>query len=99
MGRLIAYLAIAAAGMGFILLLSGADAETSRASAAHGFLTQPVTYGAWSVGLFMGLALAWLGRFDWRSLPERLALWARVLRRRLWWMICGGVCAGVLLFF
>ena len=99
MGRLYAYLAIGAAGLGFILLLSGADADPSRAGAAHAFLTQPVTYGGWSIGLIMGLALAWVGRFDWRSLPERMALWLRIMRRRLWWMVCGGLFVSVLLFF
>jgi hypothetical protein len=99
MGRLVAYLAVAAAGLGVILLLSGADAETAAPSAVHAFLTQPITYGGWVVGLLMGLALAWLRGFDWRSLPERLALWMRLFRRRLWWMICGGVFASVLLFF
>ncbi|RTL59754.1 MAG: hypothetical protein EKK41_28970 [Hyphomicrobiales bacterium] len=99
MGRLFVYMAIAATALGLVMLMPAADPREAG-EAARSLLPTLMPAGAgWVAGLVTGLGLSWIARFDWRSIPERLALWARLLRHRLWWMVCGGLCAGFLLFF
>ncbi len=99
MGRLFVYLAIIATVIGVVILMPAGDPEQAK-DAVRTVLPNLVPVGAgWIAGLCMGLALAWIGRFDWRSIPERLAIWAQLMRHRVWWMVCGGLFASVLLFF
>lgn len=93
------YLAILAVGIGVVVLLPSGDNEQANAI-ARAVMANALPAGAgWAVGLAMGLGLSWLSRLEWHTIPIRIAAWARNLRHRLWWMVCGGVCAGVLLFF
>lgn len=99
MGRLFVYMAIAATLLGLVMLMPAADPREASEAARNmlpGLL--PVAMG-WVAGLFTGVALSWLSRIDWRSIPEHIAQWVLMLRHRLWWMVCGGACAGFLLFF
>lgn len=99
MSRLVVYLAILAAGIGVVLLLPSGDSEQAG-EVARAVMANAVPAGAgWVVGLAMGLTLSWLSRFDWHTIPARVAAWTRDMRHRIWWMACGGICAGVLLFF
>jgi hypothetical protein len=97
MHRLFGLLALAAAGFGLYLLF-GTDPEPKGAG-AHAIDNAPMSYGVWAVGLLMGLTLAWLAGVEWRTLPERAHLWFRLQRRRLGWMVVGGLFAGILLLF
>ena len=97
MHRLFGLLALTAAGFGLFLLF-GTDPEP-KVSSAQSADTAPIAYGLWAVGLLMGLTLAWLAGVEWSTLPERARVWFRLQRRRLAWVVLGGVCAGVLLLF
>lgn len=101
MGRLFVYLAIVASVLGIVVLMPGPGSDTVEATHSASTLLPALlpVGGGWVVGLMMGIALAWVARMDWRSIPARIALWIRTLRHRVWWMVCGGVCASVLLFF
>ena len=99
MGRLFVYLAIVASMLGVVVLVPGSDTTEASRSANALMPTLLPAGGGWAIGLVMGIALAWVTRFDWRGIPERLALFVRTMRHRVWWMVCGGVCASVLLFF
>jgi hypothetical protein len=98
MHRFFGLLALAAAGLGLYLLLAGPDLEP-RSVGAQALDGAPVAYGVWAVGLMMGLTLAWLAGVDWSTLPARASLWFRLQRRRLGWMVVGGLFAGILLLF
>jgi hypothetical protein len=98
MHRFFGLLALAAAGLGLYLLFAGPDLE-SRTSGAQALDAAGINYGVWALGLVMGLTLAWLAGIDWSTLPERARLWFRLQRRRLGWMVVGGVFAGILLLF
>ncbi|HZT47413.1 MAG TPA: hypothetical protein VFA64_05525 [Hyphomicrobiaceae bacterium] len=97
MHRVFGLLALAAAGLGLFLLLvpdpgpSGGFAQMSEHA--------PVGYGGWALGLLTGLVLAWLARVEWSSLPERIAAWLRLQRRRLALVVLGGLFASILLLF
>jgi hypothetical protein len=95
MHRLFGLLALSAAGLGLYLLI-GPDAGPRGVTARAADDTQ-ISYGVWAVGLLMGLALAWLARVEWSTLPERAHLWFRLQRRRLGWAIVGGFCTAILL--
>ena len=97
MRRMILYVAVAAAGFGIYLLVSGADAGAP--GGAHAAMSLPATYAGWSIGLVMGLLIGWAGRIDWRTLPLRAAFWLRLQRRRLWLVMLGGALATFLLLF
>jgi hypothetical protein len=96
MHRLFGLLAVAAAALGLFLLFAPIP-ETRDAGSSLG--SAPVAYGGWALGLLMGLALAWLAKIDWSTLPERAVAWVRLQRRRLWLAALGGVFAGILLLF
>jgi hypothetical protein len=98
MHRFFGILALAAAALGLYLLLAGPDFEP-RNAAAQALEGPPVAYGVWALGLVMGLTLAWLAGVDWSTLPARTHLWFRLQRRRLGWMVVGGLFAGMLLLF
>jgi hypothetical protein len=98
MHRFFALLALAAAGLGIDLLLDG-PVGSSRVADVGSLDPSPVTYGVWAMGLLMGLALAWLARVQWATLPARATEWVRLQRRRVAWMVLGGVFAGILLLF
>lgn len=99
MGRLFVYMAIAATALGLVMLMPSPDPREASEAARNLLPTLVPAAGGWVAGLITGLALSWLARINWRSIPEHLALWARMLRHRVWWMVCGGLCAGILLFF
>jgi hypothetical protein len=97
MHRVFGFLALAAAGLGLYLLF-GPDpgpADSAAQTSEHA----PVAYGGWALGLLTGLALAWLARVDWSSLPLRVAGWLRLQRRRLALVVLGGLFASILLLF
>jgi hypothetical protein len=97
MHRVFGLLALTAAGLGLFLLF-GPDPGPSgdiAPTADH----NPAGYGGWALGLLTGLMLAWLARIDWSSLPERIAAWLRLQRRRLALALLGGVFASILLLF
>jgi hypothetical protein len=99
MRRLFGLLAMMAAVFGLYLLF-GPDAEPRGAGGAGGSLDPaPVAYSGWALGLLMGLALAWLAGVDWSTLPMRVITWVRRQRRRLWLVLLGGLCAGILVLF
>lgn len=99
MGRLFVYLAIVASVLGVVVLMPGSEPHEASRSASALLPTLLPAGGGWAIGLMMGIALAWFTRLDWRSIPTRIALVIRTMRHRVWWMVCGGVCASVLLFF
>ncbi len=99
MGRLFVYMAIAATAVGFIMLMPAADPREASQAARNLLPSLLPLAAAWAVGLAMGIGLSWIARIDWSRIPEALALWARMLRHRLWWMVWGGLCASFLLFF
>jgi hypothetical protein len=94
MPRCFGLLILAAIVLGLYLLVAP---EGEMLGAAGQALGAPVATSAWAIGLFMGLALAWLAGRDWRNLPSRVMLWVALQRRRLVWMLLGGLCAGVLM--
>jgi hypothetical protein len=96
MHRLFGLLALMAAGLGLYLLF-GPESEPRIGGA--GIESAPIAYSGWALGLVMGLALAWLARIDWSTLPVRIITWVRLQRRRLWWAMLGSVFAGILLLF
>ena len=96
MHRLFGLLAVMAAGLG-VYLLFGVDAAPSGAGKALD--GTPVAYSGWALGLLMGLALAWLASINWSTVPVRVVTWVRLQRRRLWLVLLGGVCAGILVLF
>lgn len=97
MHRFFGLLALTAAGLGLFLLLGpGAEPKSPGSQALD---AAPVAYGVWAMGLLMGLALAWLARVEWSTLPARISAWFRVQRRRLGWALLGSVFAGILLLF
>ena len=103
MGRLFVYLAIVSFALGLFVLMPGGGNGSEPADALRNsgnfFATVLPVGGGWIVGLTMGIAIAWVTRLDWRSIPMRVALFVRTMRHRIWWMVCGGLCASVLLFF
>jgi hypothetical protein len=94
MHRVFGLLVLAAVVLGPYILLMGPQAPVGAREGVQG---APVAYGGWAVGLCMGLVLAWVAGLDWRNLPDRLTQWVTLQRRRLGWMLIGGVCAGILL--
>jgi hypothetical protein len=80
-----------------LYLLFGPDAEPR--GAARSLDPAPVAYSGWALGLLMGLALAWLAGVDWSTLPVRVITWAKFQRRRLWLVLLGGLCTGILVLF
>jgi len=96
MRRLFGLLAMMAAVFGLFLLF-GPDAEPRGAGRALD--PTPVAYSGWALGLLMGLALAWLAGVDWSSLPVRAITWVGLQRRHLWFVLLGGLCAGILVLF
>jgi hypothetical protein len=96
MRRLFGLLALIAAVFGLYLLF-GPDAEPRSASSSLD--PTPVAYSGWALGLLMGLALAWLAGVDWSALPVRVITWTRLQRHRLWLVLLGGLCAGILVLF
>lgn len=97
MHRLFGFLALVAAAFGLYLLF-GTDPEP-RAASPRGSDNAPIAYGVWAVGLLMGLTLAWLAGIEWTTLPVRARLWFQLQRRRIGWMVVGGLFAGILLLF
>jgi hypothetical protein len=89
---------IAGAGLAVLLLLSEPAPDVGHAG-TQSPLGMPATYGGWAIGLAMGVSLAWLARVDWREFPARLADWVRLQRRRVGWVMVGGLLAGILLLF
>jgi hypothetical protein len=96
MRRLFGLLAMIAAVFGLYLLF-GADVEPRGTGSSLD--PTPVAYSGWALGLLMGLALAWLAGVEWSTLPVRVITWARLQRRRLWLVLLGGLCAGILVLF
>lgn len=100
MGRLFVYLAIVSCALGLFVLMPGGSEPTEAARISSNAVSALLPVGGgWVVGLTMGIAIAWITRLDWRSIPVRIAFFVRTMRHRVWWMVCGGVCASVLLFF
>ena len=99
MGRLFVYLAIIATVMGILILMPTSDPmEAARAPREWHPAIVPAGMG-WVAGLLTGFVLSWAARLDWKAFPEYVAAVARSLRHRIWWMVWGGLCASVLLFF
>jgi hypothetical protein len=94
MPRVFGLLICTAFALGFYLLLVGREPAGAGPQALAG---APFLYSGWAVGLFMGLLLAWLAGLEWHNLPERIAVWAKLQRHRLGWVLLGGVCTGILL--
>ena len=97
MGRLFVYLAIVSSVLGLVMLMPGSEPATV-APTSGSLMPVLLSGGGWVVGLTMGIALAWVTRLDWRSLPTRVARGARTMRHRVGGMGCGGVGASVRLF-
>ncbi len=55
--------------------------------------------GAWLAGVITGVLIAWIARIPWAEIPLRMAYWAKVQSRRLWWMTVGIVCVSVLMVY
>lgn len=100
MHRIIAVLAFASAAFGVWVLVGGAtepDVMGRGVSGGGGGLLG--SYSIWSIGLVMGLGIAWIVAVDWKSFPERFGDWLRLQRRRFALLLIGGACASVLLLF
>jgi hypothetical protein len=99
MHRIIAVLALVSAAFGLWVLVGGStepDVMGRGAGGSAGFLG---TYSVWSIGLVMGLGIAWIVTVDWKNFPERFVDWLRLQRRRCALLLLGGACASVLLLF
>jgi hypothetical protein len=94
MPRVFGLLICTAFALGFYLLLVGRESAGAGPQALAG---APFLYSGWAVGLFMGLLLAWLAGLEWHNLPERIAVWGKLQRHRLGWVLLGGLCTGILL--
>jgi hypothetical protein len=92
MHRVLGLVIFSSVALGVYLLIAGPDAGPLGFASLQG-------YDGWAAGLFMGLLLAWLVGIDWRTLPERVAVWVKLQRHRLGWMLLAGVCTGILLLF
>ena len=99
MHRMFAFLALTAVGAGLYMLFVAPDPDPIATAAQSSVFGGSFGYGGWAIGLMMGLTLAWLARVEWSMLPERLAAWLRLQRRRLGWAMLGGVFAAILLLF
>ena len=55
--------------------------------------------GVWLAGVITGILVAWIARIPWSEIPLRMAYWAKVQSRRLWWMTVGIACVGVLMVY
>jgi hypothetical protein len=92
MSRIGIWSALALAGCGLFWLWSPSGAEPSPPQAA-------ISSGGSLMGLLLGLAMAWLYRVEWSTVPERLSVWAKLQRRRFGWAVLGSICAAILLYF
>ncbi len=93
MHRLFGLLALAVAALALWALLAG-PATAPSSGGKERLLEVPSTYGAWIVGVLMGMALAWLANPDWRKARS----WLRLQRRRLAVLVLVGLLASLLLF-
>ena len=82
-----------ALGLYLVMVLAPGDG----AGSAHALGAPPVAYSGWTAGLAMGLLIAWVASLDWRRLPQRISQWLMLQRRRIGWMLIGGLCASILL--
>lgn len=100
MHRMMAVLALASAAFGAWVLVGGSTAPDVMGrgvgSGSAGILG---SYSVWSIGLVMGLGIAWIVAVDWKNFPERFGDWLRLQRRRFAWLLVGGACASILLLF
>ena len=99
MHRIIAVLALVSAAFGLWVLVGGSTEPDVMGRGAGGSTNFLGTYSVWSIGLVMGLGIAWTVAVDWKSFPERFGDWLRLQRRRFALLLLGGACASVLLLF
>ena len=62
-------------------------------------LANSAAKSAWVAGVITGITIAWIARIPWTELPLRMAYWAKVQSRRLWWMTVGIACVSVLMIY
>ena len=83
----------AAAMMALLPSLSG-RAPAGLLSAAGGLQLESLM-----LGLFLGLTLGTLGRYNWTDIPRRVVTWFLVRERQFFYYMLIAICAGVLLFY
>ena len=57
----------------------------------------PFLFSGWALGLIVGVLRAWLAGLEWHNMPEGIAVWVKLQRHRLGWVLLRGVCTGILL--
>jgi hypothetical protein len=62
-------------------------------------LSTSLSKGVWLAGVITGILVAWIARIPWAEIPLRMAYWAKVQSRRLWWITVGIACVGVLMVY